>query len=424
MHYGGEHEEKVYIPTENYPHINFIGLILGPQGMNQKRMQYETGCRLLVKGQGSSKHGDHNLNNDPNEPLHVWISADTPEKVKVGVKAVQDLLRESTEKYDEGGMEVKEHRHDGCIDLEIPNTQIGVVIGKMGSNIQRIQEITGAKMEISPQNVPNNPMMKMITVSGSPDQMEHALAEVYRTIEELRQYRAKQRADRDRRNRGGMVHRDYHSRERDYHDHHRPNFQRDRYGGGGYGDHRNYGTASYDPDFVYPEPMYEEDMLPQIASGAPESGFCEVIIPNSAVGLIIGKMACHVKAMKDRTRCDIRVQKDEDTRPGTDTRFVALRGCVESIKAARQEIAKVLNGDREHRGNSNQSEKKDNKKPKSKKKLKGSKRVGGSKKVTAKQKLKGSAFSGKKKMENAKNRLTAAKGKGKGKKQRKKAIKR
>ena len=61
-YYGGEHEEKVYIPERNYPNINFIGLILGPQGMNQKRMQYETGCRILIKGRGSSKQGDHNLN--------------------------------------------------------------------------------------------------------------------------------------------------------------------------------------------------------------------------------------------------------------------------------------------------------------------------------------------------------------------------
>lgn len=27
-------------------------------------------------------------------------------------------------------MEVKEHRHNGYIDVEIPNSQIGVVIGK------------------------------------------------------------------------------------------------------------------------------------------------------------------------------------------------------------------------------------------------------------------------------------------------------
>lgn len=208
----------------------------------------------------------------------------------------------------------------------------------MGSNIQRIQELTGATMEISPQNVPNNPMMKMITVSGTPDQMEHALKEVYKTIDELLQYRAKQREERERRGLG------YH-RDRDHHRDHRDHFDRDRglynrYGG--HSDHRNYGYAPYDPDFVYPEPVYDEDMLPKVASGAPESGFCEVIIPNSAVGLIIGKGAVHVKAMKDRTRCDIRVQKDEDTRPGTDTRLVALRGCVQSIKAARQEIAKVL----------------------------------------------------------------------------------
>merc|ERR1719464_1068623 len=110
--------------------------------------------------------------------------------------------------------------------------------------------------------------------------------------------------------------------------------------GGSY--HRDYGTASYDPNFVYPEYNFSEDMLPRLHSGAIESGHCEIVIPNAVVGLVIGKNASNVKAMKDRTRCDIRVQKDEETLVTCKTRLVALRGCVQSIKAARQEIAKVI----------------------------------------------------------------------------------
>ena len=55
--FGKPFEERVYIPKDDYPNINFIGLILGPKGLNQKRMQTETGCRILVKGKGSSKNG-------------------------------------------------------------------------------------------------------------------------------------------------------------------------------------------------------------------------------------------------------------------------------------------------------------------------------------------------------------------------------
>eukprot|EP01083_Nonionella_stella_P301410 1033833_1 len=189
--FGKVFEERVYIPQDDYPNINFIGLILGPKGLNQKRMQTETQCRILVKGKGSSKNGINDMRNDPDEPLHVYISADTEEKVQIGVKKINDLIRESTDKYVEGGMEVKVHRHNGYIDVEIPNSQIGVVIGKQGNNIQRIQDITGATVMISPRNVPDNPLMKMITISGSSMQCHDALKEIYQTIEFIKKQRQK-----------------------------------------------------------------------------------------------------------------------------------------------------------------------------------------------------------------------------------------
>ena len=59
--FGRHYEERIYIPKDDYPNINFIGLILGPKGLNQKQMQNETECRILVKGQGSSKNGIHDV---------------------------------------------------------------------------------------------------------------------------------------------------------------------------------------------------------------------------------------------------------------------------------------------------------------------------------------------------------------------------
>jgi len=392
-------EDRVFIPKDDYPDINFIGLILGPKGLNQKRMQSETGCRILVKGQGSSKNGVPIPDSEATEPLHVYVSADTKEKVELGVKRINDLIRESTDKFDEGGMEVKVHRHTGYIDVEIPNCQIGVVIGKQSQNIHRIQDTTGALINISASNIPENPLMKMITISGTNRQCEDALIEIHKTIEELRVFRARLQRQRQhaaysqqqppaphphahahaqhqqsayhassgayqsqhyehpehrQRVHGGAPSDEQYAVVQHGHQVHHNNNNNNSIdssnsslvgggvGAGGVDHHRDYGTASYDPNFAYPENTLDEEVLPKISSGAVESGLCEIEIPNAVVGLIIGKNASNVKAMKDRTRCDIRVQKDEETLPDADIRLVALKGCVQSIKAARQEIAKVI----------------------------------------------------------------------------------
>jgi splicing factor 1 len=42
---------------EEYPHHNFIGLIIGPRGNTQKRMQQETNTKIAIRGRGSVKEG-------------------------------------------------------------------------------------------------------------------------------------------------------------------------------------------------------------------------------------------------------------------------------------------------------------------------------------------------------------------------------
>jgi hypothetical protein len=38
--------QKLYIPIKEFPTYNFIGLVIGPRGNTQKRMEKETGCKV------------------------------------------------------------------------------------------------------------------------------------------------------------------------------------------------------------------------------------------------------------------------------------------------------------------------------------------------------------------------------------------
>ncbi|KAI5670215.1 hypothetical protein M9H77_10579 [Catharanthus roseus] len=50
-------QKKLYIPMKEYPGYNFIGLIIGPRGNTQKRMERETGAKIVIRGKGSVKEG-------------------------------------------------------------------------------------------------------------------------------------------------------------------------------------------------------------------------------------------------------------------------------------------------------------------------------------------------------------------------------
>ena len=48
---------KIFVPLKEYPGYNFIGIIIGPRGNTQKRMQRETNTRIAIRGKGSVKDG-------------------------------------------------------------------------------------------------------------------------------------------------------------------------------------------------------------------------------------------------------------------------------------------------------------------------------------------------------------------------------
>ena len=77
-------ERKIFIPQKDYPGYNFIGLIIGPRGNTQKRMQKETNTKIAIRGRGSVKEGaarDPKYDYGEEEELHVLISGDTQQDV-------------------------------------------------------------------------------------------------------------------------------------------------------------------------------------------------------------------------------------------------------------------------------------------------------------------------------------------------------
>ncbi|KAI8032672.1 Splicing factor-like protein 1 [Camellia lanceoleosa] len=84
--------KKLYIPVKEYPTYNFVGLIIGPRGNTQKRMEKETGARILLRGKGSVKAPQKPDTSSDDEDLHVCIEADNQKSLDAAVTMVEKLL--------------------------------------------------------------------------------------------------------------------------------------------------------------------------------------------------------------------------------------------------------------------------------------------------------------------------------------------
>ncbi|CAD7085023.1 unnamed protein product [Hermetia illucens] len=101
--------DKVLIPQEEHPDINFVGLLIGPRGNTLKAMEKETGAKIIIRGKGSVKEGkvgrkDGQPLPGEDEPLHAFITAGNPECVKKAVDKIKEVIRQ--------GIEVPEGHND------------------------------------------------------------------------------------------------------------------------------------------------------------------------------------------------------------------------------------------------------------------------------------------------------------------------
>ncbi|KAK9103328.1 hypothetical protein Sjap_020582 [Stephania japonica] len=94
---------KLYIPVKEYPNYNFIGLIMGPCGNNQKRMERETEAKIVLRGKGSTKEKKGMQKPEPSDDddLHVLVEAENEKSLDKAVKMVEELLIPVSEEKNE-----------------------------------------------------------------------------------------------------------------------------------------------------------------------------------------------------------------------------------------------------------------------------------------------------------------------------------
>lgn len=167
--------KKIFIPYKEYPDANFIGLIIGPRGNTQKRMQEETNTRIAIRGKGSVKEGAaraHKYSSGDDEDLHVLIVGDRQEDVDKAAEMIEELLVPVDEELNEhkkaqlrelaliNGTLKEEFCHlcgeTGHMQLECPQKQLQVF--KLPDSIQAKVEEQYARdlAKINPEEAKKN----------------------------------------------------------------------------------------------------------------------------------------------------------------------------------------------------------------------------------------------------------------------------
>lgn len=57
---GIKQSRKIYVPVKEHPEINYLGLLIGPQGSTQKQLSASTGARIVIRGRGSNSNSNGN----------------------------------------------------------------------------------------------------------------------------------------------------------------------------------------------------------------------------------------------------------------------------------------------------------------------------------------------------------------------------
>jgi splicing factor 1 len=117
--------EKILIPVADYPEINFMGLIIGPRGNTQKRMEQETGCKISIRGKGAhdkKARREGRVDPDENEPLHVLITCSQGEE---GLDKCADMIRKLLNPKAEN---LEEHKAKQLRELASINGTVSFII--------------------------------------------------------------------------------------------------------------------------------------------------------------------------------------------------------------------------------------------------------------------------------------------------------
>jgi far upstream element-binding protein len=142
--------------VETNPDFNWMGVLIGPRGSTQKRLEADSGCKVLIRGKGAQRQDDSRFDHETaQEPLHVLIVGKNEADAKRGEQLVRDILFDpqiamNLKRQQLGGHVMNNMSNGGAgglrpdqdphpIELNVPDNVVGFIIGHRGENIRKIQ---------------------------------------------------------------------------------------------------------------------------------------------------------------------------------------------------------------------------------------------------------------------------------------------
>uniref|UniRef100_A0A3B3WL51 K Homology domain-containing protein n=1 Tax=Poecilia mexicana TaxID=48701 RepID=A0A3B3WL51_9TELE len=250
------------------------GLVIGKGGETIKSLQERAGVKMVMIQDGPQNTG-------ADKPLR--ISGD-PFKVQQAKEMVMELIREQGFREQRGEYGSRVGGGDS-LDVPVPRFAVGIVIGRNGEMIKKIQNDTGVRIQFKPDD--GTTPDRIAQIMGPPDQAQHA-AEIISDL--LRSVQA-----------GGP-----------------PGH------GGGRGRGRGQGNWNMGPP-----------------GGLQEFSFT---VPTMKTGLIIGKGGETIKGISQQSGARIELQRNPPPNADPNIKMFTVRGNPQQIDYARQLVEEKIGG--------------------------------------------------------------------------------
>ncbi|XP_063327758.1 far upstream element-binding protein 2-like [Pelmatolapia mariae] len=255
------------------------GLVIGKGGETIKQLQERAGVKMILIQDASQ---------GPNVDKPLRIIGD-PYKVQQAQEMVQEILRDR----DQGGYSERSEfssRMGGGMDIPVPRHSVGVVIGRNGEMIKKIQNDAGVRIQFK-QDDGTGPD-KIAHISGPPERCEHA-AQIINDL--LQSIRVREEGQGGPPGPPGM-----------------PSGNRGRGGGqGGWG---------------------------------PPGGEMTFSIPAQKCGLVIGRGGENVKSINQQTGAFVEISRQPPPNGDPNFKLFIIRGSPQQIDHAKQLIEEKIEG--------------------------------------------------------------------------------
>jgi far upstream element-binding protein len=163
-------EEDVRVPN------GVVGFIIGRGGENIASMQARTGCKVQIQK-------EHELQPGQTQRV-ITLQAMRQEQIDECRALIENMVQERVQASGRGGPggggssggpkdgRVQDALAGGheLVQVEIPDADVGLIIGKMGSTIKSIQEQSGASIQVPQSGNADNPQMRTVSITHPTEQ--------------------------------------------------------------------------------------------------------------------------------------------------------------------------------------------------------------------------------------------------------------